>query len=190
MIDINFELNYYASYCWNETEILEGREHSSKAKSANWLIPAAKMRKLLFSASKLFNYRRKAQRFSFFTDRRFSSFVNFSSSSSSKFDFNSVSEASLNNLLERMEAKEHFLPSTFDAEYSQGVLTIKFYSEAIDVLNKQPPNQQIWLSSPFSGPRRFEWNSELFSWRDVRNSEIELIEFLQTEFSKYLKFEL
>lgn len=25
------------------------------------------------------------------------------------------------------------------------------------VLNKQPPNKQIWLSSPLSGPKRFDW---------------------------------
>lgn len=96
----------------------------------------------------------------------------------------------MNNLLERLESKEQLLPPTFDAEYSQGVLTIKFNSETIYVLNKQPPNEQIWLSSPFSGPKRFEWNFELNSWRDVRNSEVELINFLQSEFSRDLKFEL
>lgn len=25
------------------------------------------------------------------------------------------------------------------------------------ILNKQPPNKQIWLSSPLSGPKRFDW---------------------------------
>ena len=25
------------------------------------------------------------------------------------------------------------------------------------VLNKQPPNKQIWLSSPESGPKRYDW---------------------------------
>ena len=25
------------------------------------------------------------------------------------------------------------------------------------MLNKQPPNRQIWLSSPVSGPKRFDW---------------------------------
>lgn len=28
------------------------------------------------------------------------------------------------------------------------------------VINKQPPNQQIWLSSPFSGPARFSYAPE------------------------------
>jgi frataxin len=25
------------------------------------------------------------------------------------------------------------------------------------VVNKQPPNKQIWLSSPISGPKRYDW---------------------------------
>lgn len=105
-------------------------------------------------------------------------------------DFASTSERSLNALLERLESKENVLPSTFDAEYSQGVLTIKFDPQTIYVLNKQPPNQQIWLSSPFSGPRRFEWSGADGTWRDVRNSQIELNEFLRREFEEHLKLNL
>jgi len=25
------------------------------------------------------------------------------------------------------------------------------------VINKQPPNKQLWLSSPVSGPKRYDW---------------------------------
>ncbi len=113
-----------------------------------------------------------------------------SASNPRKFDFNSVSETSLNGLLERLESKELHLPSTFDAEYTQGVLTIKFDLRTVYVLNKQPPNQQIWLSSPFSGPRRFEWRESDCTWRDVRNSETELVQFIRSEFSKHLNFDL
>jgi frataxin len=27
----------------------------------------------------------------------------------------------------------------------------------IYVMNKQPPNKQIWVSSPISGPKRYDW---------------------------------
>ena len=37
-----------------------------------------------------------------------------------------------------------------------GVLTIT-HPRGTYVLNKQPPNKQIWLSSPISGPKRFDW---------------------------------
>ena len=37
------------------------------------------------------------------------------------------------------------------------VLTLKFPPHGTYVLNKQPPNKQLWLSSPISGPRRFDY---------------------------------
>lgn len=38
-----------------------------------------------------------------------------------------------------------------------GVLTLDFPPIGTYVLNKQPPNKQIWLSSPLSGPKRYDW---------------------------------
>lgn len=43
-----------------------------------------------------------------------------------------------------------------DVEFSAGVLTLKFPFGTY-VVNKQPPNKQIWLSSPKSGPKRYDW---------------------------------
>jgi frataxin len=37
------------------------------------------------------------------------------------------------------------------------VLNISVPAIGTFVLNKQPPNKQIWLSSPISGPKRFDW---------------------------------
>ena len=36
-------------------------------------------------------------------------------------------------------------------------MTIAHPDKGTYVLNKQPPNRQIWLSSPVSGPKRFDW---------------------------------
>lgn len=44
-----------------------------------------------------------------------------------------------------------------DCEYSAGVLTLYFPPHGTYVLNKQPPNKQIWLSSPVSGPKRYDY---------------------------------
>lgn len=38
-----------------------------------------------------------------------------------------------------------------------GVLTLALPPNGTYVLNKQPPNKQIWLSSPISGPKRYDW---------------------------------
>jgi len=36
-------------------------------------------------------------------------------------------------------------------------LTLAFPPIGTYVINKQPPNKQIWLSSPISGPKRFDY---------------------------------
>lgn len=39
-----------------------------------------------------------------------------------------------------------------------GVLTVRFGPEVgTYVINKQPPNKQIWLSSPKTGPKRYDF---------------------------------
>ena len=38
-----------------------------------------------------------------------------------------------------------------------GVLNVSVPAIGTFVLNKQPPNKQIWLSSPITGPKRFDW---------------------------------
>lgn len=36
-------------------------------------------------------------------------------------------------------------------------MTIKIPGSGTYIVNKQPPNKQIWLSSPVSGPKRYDW---------------------------------
>lgn len=44
-----------------------------------------------------------------------------------------------------------------EVEYSAGVMTIIHPDIGTYVINKQPPNKQIWLSSPISGPKRYDY---------------------------------
>uniref|UniRef100_A0A915I0E2 ferroxidase n=1 Tax=Romanomermis culicivorax TaxID=13658 RepID=A0A915I0E2_ROMCU len=48
-----------------------------------------------------------------------------------------------------------------DVAHSMGVLTVSLVGSngGIFVINKQTPNKQIWLSSPFSGPKRYDFCS-------------------------------
>ncbi|EGX48093.1 hypothetical protein AOL_s00081g89 [Orbilia oligospora ATCC 24927] len=50
-----------------------------------------------------------------------------------------------------------------DVEFSAGVLTLDTPNGTY-VINKQPPNKQIWLSSPISGPKRYDWIEEERKW--------------------------
>ncbi|KOS22609.1 Frataxin -like protein [Escovopsis weberi] len=45
-----------------------------------------------------------------------------------------------------------------DVEFSAGVMTITVADKGTFIINKQPPNKQIWLSSPISGPKRYDWS--------------------------------
>lgn len=52
----------------------------------------------------------------------------------------------------------------------QGVVTLKT-PQGTYVLNKQPANMQIWLSSPVSGPKRFDYNADTRRWVYERTGE-------------------
>jgi frataxin len=65
----------------------------------------------------------------------------------------------------------------------QGVLTVKLGSHGTYVINKQTPNRQIWLSSPLTGPFRYDWHKGHWVYhRDGR----ELLSQLQKELQELL----
>ncbi|KAF3932597.1 hypothetical protein ABW20_dc0108676 [Dactylellina cionopaga] len=68
----------------------------------------------------------------------------------------------LEELVEKPEGKG------FDVEFSAGVLTLET-PHGTYVINKQPPNKQIWLSSPTSGPKRYDWIEEKKEWVYTRD---------------------
>ncbi|KAF3928653.1 hypothetical protein AA313_de0207947 [Arthrobotrys entomopaga] len=55
-----------------------------------------------------------------------------------------------------------------DVEFSSGVMTLATPNGTY-VINKQPPNKQIWLSSPVSGPKRYDWDQEKKEWVYLRD---------------------
>ncbi|XP_072007417.1 frataxin, mitochondrial [Engystomops pustulosus] len=60
-------------------------------------------------------------------------------------------------------ADQSFTPSDYDVSFGNGVLTVKVGGNiGTYVINKQTPNKQIWLSSPTSGPKRYDWTGK--SW--------------------------
>ncbi|RIA90209.1 hypothetical protein C1645_693748, partial [Glomus cerebriforme] len=93
------------------------------------------------------------------------------------------SEIVMEYLLEYFENLDERLDiDDFDVEYSSGVLTLKCGSLGTYVLNKQPPNKQIWLSSPISGPKRYDFDSKHKKWFYHRDNST-LDELLNEELS-------
>ncbi|GAB1600430.1 frataxin, mitochondrial-like [Argonauta hians] len=70
-----------------------------------------------------------------------------------------IADETLESLLDSIESLEELenCPKGFDTSYSNGVLTVCLGDLGTYVINKQSPNRQIWLSSPISGPKRYDF---------------------------------
>ncbi|CAH1173943.1 unnamed protein product [Phaedon cochleariae] len=72
-----------------------------------------------------------------------------------------------------------------EVSYSSGVLNINLGEYGTYVINRQSPNKQIWLSSPVSGPKRFDFIKKNQCWVYKRDS-ITLHKLLESEISAIL----
>ncbi|KAH9896179.1 mitochondrial chaperone Frataxin [Xylariomycetidae sp. FL2044] len=70
-------------------------------------------------------------------------------------EYHAHADAYLETLLEKYEAMADSR-NDVDVEFSAGVMNVTVPNGEY-VLNKQPPNKQIWLSSPISGPKRYDY---------------------------------
>ncbi|ODM93096.1 Frataxin, mitochondrial, partial [Orchesella cincta] len=83
-----------------------------------------------------------------------------------------------------------------DVSYGSGVLTIKLGPHGTYVINKQTPNKQIWLSSPSSGPKRYDFINKTWIYRhdgmslyQLLNSEIpNLLQIRDIDFENHCSF--
>ena len=76
--------------------------------------------------------------------------------------YNDLSTLKLEQLLDQFEDAAESNDG-WEVEWSNTVLSLKTQNGTY-VLNKQTPNRQIWLSSPISGPKRYDWVPERKSW--------------------------
>ncbi|XP_073146345.1 frataxin, mitochondrial isoform X2 [Henckelia pumila] len=80
-------------------------------------------------------------------------------------EYHKLANSTIHNLLQKLENE---------------VLTLKLGSLGTYVINKQTPNRQIWMSSPVSGPSRFDWDQHSRAWIYRRTGQ-DLIKVLETE---------
>lgn len=71
-----------------------------------------------------------------------------------------------------------------DVEYADGVLNLVVGACGTFVLNKQSPNKQIWLSSPVSGPLRYNLCTATGTWVDARSVREPLLVQLAADFNE------
>ncbi|ELW63111.1 Frataxin, mitochondrial, partial [Tupaia chinensis] len=98
-----------------------------------------------------------------------------------------LAEETLDSLAEFFEdlADKPYMFDDYDVSFGSGVLTIKLGGDlGTYVINKQTPNKQIWLSSPSSGPKRYDWTGKNWVYS---HDGISLHELLSTELTEALK---
>ena len=99
-----------------------------------------------------------------------------SASSSAGDDYVALADEALDTILEKADELSDARDDV-ECELSSGVLTLKT-PEGTWVLNKQVPNRQLWLSSPVSGPCRYEYVEG--TWTHTRDGS-SLDELLERE---------
>lgn len=87
--------------------------------------------------------------------------------------FHKLADSFLANLAEQLEDLQ--ADYIEDVVHAEGVVTLKCANGKTFVFNKQSPNMQLWLSSPFSGPKRYEYKEG--SWANLTDGHnmLELI---------------
>ncbi|KAN0062689.1 Mitochondrial matrix iron chaperone [Thecaphora frezii] len=88
--------------------------------------------------------------------------------------FESLIEESDVEALERRAAERGLTSrsSEWDVECATGVMNLRLGPYGTYVINKQPPNQQIWLSSPISGPKRFDYDEQHNLWFSLKEGQL------------------
>ena len=99
-----------------------------------------------------------------------------SASSSANDDYVALADEALDTILEKADELSDARDDV-ECELSSGVLTLKT-PEGTWVINKQVPNRQLWLSSPVSGPCRYEYVDG--TWTHTRDGS-SLAELLERE---------
>ena len=105
---------------------------------------------------------------------------------STESEFHQVADRTLQNLFDEVSVLEDSI-ETVDINLHHGVLAVDFYELGETwVVNKQIANQQIWWSSPRSGPMRFEYDMDQEEWLSSRSKQT-LSKLIQEEISFCVK---
>ncbi|MBT4934037.1 MAG: iron donor protein CyaY [Rhodospirillaceae bacterium] len=82
--------------------------------------------------------------------------------------FEIQAEKTLHDIFEQIDDA---LGDVMDVDLEAGILTIELENGSQYVINKQAPNQEIWLSSPLSGAKHFYFDEHQDTWIDTRAGE-------------------
>ncbi|ODQ81468.1 hypothetical protein BABINDRAFT_6166 [Babjeviella inositovora NRRL Y-12698] len=99
--------------------------------------------------------------------------------------YHKLADVYLESFVDEVEALGEQYPE-IDIELTQGVMTFALPPNGVYVINKQPPNKQIWLSSPISGPKRYDLVKG--QWTSLRDNSL-LTNLMAAEIASALKID-
>jgi frataxin len=109
----------------------------------------------------------------------------------SEGEYHTVADEFLEDL---QDAVEHALEDSnipeFEITFASGVMTLVMPPHGTWVINKQSPNQQLWWSSPLSGPRRYEYQDGEWVFTRDESHSITLAETLKNEIKEIYQVEI
>ncbi|OON18563.1 iron donor protein CyaY [Opisthorchis viverrini] len=85
----------------------------------------------------------------------------------SNSEYESLSNETLDKLAEVFDSlgEKYNLDKDYDVEHAYGVLKVYFGAGiGTYIINRQAPNKQLWLSSPRSGPKRYDFIRSRDEW--------------------------
>ncbi|KER24777.1 hypothetical protein T265_07662 [Opisthorchis viverrini] len=107
----------------------------------------------------------------------------------SNSEYESLSNETLDKLAEVFDSlgEKYNLDKDYDVEHAYGVLKVYFGAGiGTYIINRQAPNKQLWLSSPRSGPKRYDFIRSRDEWV-YRHDGTALHELLAHEISDIVK---
>ncbi|CAH3138834.1 unnamed protein product [Pocillopora meandrina] len=107
-----------------------------------------------------------------------------------ELSYHSIADETLDAIAELFDdlGESPSSPADYDVQMSDGVLTVNLGAgRGTYVINKQSPNKQIWLSSPTSGPKRYDFKDG--SWIYTHDG-VYLHDLLSSEISAALGHEV
>jgi frataxin len=110
----------------------------------------------------------------------------------SEGEYHTFADETLEDLQDAVEnALESANIPEFEITFASGVMTMVMPPHGIWVINKQSPNQQLWWSSPLSGPRRYEYqDGEWVYTRADESHSMTLAQTLQEEIKQIYQVEI
>ncbi len=111
-------------------------------------------------------------------------------------DFLTLSDRYLTYIGETLDDLGSEMPD-FDCDYHSGILKFNIRDYRY-VLNRMPPNKQIWWSSPLSGPLRFDFDGKVWfnkqnillsnilckEWNELTKQRVDVSKFIEDNLNK------